>query len=441
MLAEDEFGRNPAREAREVPEKKAKPGKKDVERDPRYVYIEAEGAYDKSPYLRFGRFMLRYLPMSRKKMLSTSPRASKSHVSDIPLVRHRANTVPGSDGHKGVYSYDWLKAHQNDVGRPSRTPKRGRYDNSDSSKGNFDTLPRVPRMPRPFVPCWPHENKRPTVSYEKVMADDKSLLDWLEKIYWRGFCFIEGVPVTPEATKDLIERIAFIRHTHYGGFWDFTADLTFKDTAYTNEFLGGHTDNTYFTDPARLQLFHLLSHTNGSGGENLLIDGFAAAKTLWQENKSHYQALQDTYHPWHASGNEDICIQPAQSAAVFHVNNDLSNVDQIRWNNYDRAAKSGWNVEDQVRWYEAAKHFNDILNRKNRQFWTPLEPGTALIFDNWRMLHGRSQYTGKRRMCGGYVNSDDFLSRLRVLKYGRKKVMENIGNYYKGSPNNPNLFI
>jgi len=25
-----------------------------------------------------------------------------------------------------------------------------------------------------------------------------------------------------------------------------------------------------------------------------------------------------------------------------------------------------------------------------------------LVFDNWRVLHGRSAFTGKRRMCGGY---------------------------------------
>jgi trimethyllysine dioxygenase len=31
-----------------------------------------------------------------------------------------------------------------------------------------------------------------------------------------GFCFVEGVPVNPESTKALLERIAFIRHTHYG---------------------------------------------------------------------------------------------------------------------------------------------------------------------------------------------------------------------------------
>lgn len=80
-----------------------------------------------------------------------------------------------------------------------------------------------------------------------------------------GFCFVEGVPVTPEDTEALIRRIAFIRETQCmvlstsststlyrsyfgvdGGFWDFTADLRHGDTAYTNLALGAHTDTTYY---------------------------------------------------------------------------------------------------------------------------------------------------------------------------------------------------
>lgn len=34
--------------------------------------------------------------------------------------------------------------------------------------------------------------------------------------YQWGFCFVKGVPVDPESTKTLIERIAHVRHTHYG---------------------------------------------------------------------------------------------------------------------------------------------------------------------------------------------------------------------------------
>lgn len=59
---------------------------------------------------------------------------------------------------------------------------------------------------------------------------------------------MSGIPPTPEATEALIRRIAFIRETHYGGFWDFTADLAHGDLAYSEQELRAHTDTTYFTD-------------------------------------------------------------------------------------------------------------------------------------------------------------------------------------------------
>jgi trimethyllysine dioxygenase len=152
--------------------------------------------------------------------------------------------------------------------------------------------------------------------------------------------------------------------------------LTFKDTAYTNEFLGAHTDNTYFTDPARLQLFHLLSHTDGFGGENLLVDGFAAANQLREESPFHYEVLAKHRHPWHASGNEDVCIQPSFQQPVFSIHPDLNQMYQIRWNNYDRAPKVDWSEKEQSEWYTAARHYNQIL--KKMELWQRLEPGSAL---------------------------------------------------------------
>ncbi|KAJ5764014.1 Trimethyllysine dioxygenase [Penicillium manginii] len=274
----------------------------------------------------------------------------------------------------------------------------------------------------------PKSNSYPKVEFEKVMSNDASVGDWLKKIQTFGFCFIKGVPIDPEATQSLIERIAFVRNTHYGGFWDFTADLTFKDTAYTNESLGVHTDNTYFTDPARLQLFHLLSHTDGSGGESLLVDGLSAASALLTEHPEHYKTLIQVRQPWHASGNEDVCIQPSFTTPVFSIHPDRGRLYQIRWNNYDRAPKSDWSLETQKKWYMAAQCYDRILNEPRRMIQTQLQPGTALIFDNWRMMHGRTEFTGKRRMCGGYVNNDDYISRLRLLSYGREEVLNSLGS-------------
>jgi hypothetical protein len=43
-----------------------------------------------------------------------------------------------------------------------------------------------------------------------------------------------------------------------------------------------------------------------------------------------------------------------------------------------------------------------------------------LVFDNHRVLHGRSAFKGARRLCGAYVNGDDYRSRIRTLerRYG-----------------------
>ena len=42
-------------------------------------------------------------------------------------------------------------------------------------------------------------------------------------------------------------------------------------------------------------------------------------------------------------------------------------------------------------------------------------PALYVAIDNHRVLHGRSSFTGKRRMCGAYIGVDDFHSRLAVL--------------------------
>lgn len=214
-----------------------------------------------------------------------------------------------------------------------------------------------------------------------------------------GFSMIKGMPVNPESTQELLEKIAFIRQTHYGrngslfirpsflqfvtditsgGFWDFTSDLTFKDTAYTSEALGAHTDNTYFTDAARLQLFHLLSHTHGSGGATLLVDGFKAAQTMLRESATNVERLINFPQPFHSSGNEDVCIQPGKSVSVLERDSWSHQLYQIRWNNYDRSAKVNWTVDEQKEWYAAARHWNEIIRRTDMEIWLQLEPGTAL---------------------------------------------------------------
>lgn len=168
-----------------------------------------------------------------------------------------------------------------------------------------------------------------------------------------GFCFVDDIDPTPEATEQLLQRIGPIRNTHYGGFYDFTSDLSSKDTAYTSESLEPHTDNTYFTEPAGLQALHLLSHTQGSGGESSLVDGFRAATELFNTDFRAYRTLSTIPVYAHASGNDGISIQPAEPRPVLDHGRRDGVLQQVRWNNADRAGLSA-KLHSVGVWYEAA---------------------------------------------------------------------------------------
>ena len=252
--------------------------------------------------------------------------------------------------------------------------------------------------------------KPPHVPYGDL-ATNAGMAGLLHQIAQYGFAFVHDMPATPEATEELLTSIGPIRNTHYGGFYDFTSDLSSKDTAYTAEALEPHTDNTYFTEPSGLQALHMLSHTDGSGGKSSLVDGFGAAAQLYAIDQEAYRTLSMTSVHAHASGNEGISIQPAYSFPVLNHQPNLETLMQVRWNNADRAGIAA-NVQDVDRWYEAAAKFDALLNLPHNQYSFQLEPGSTLIINNWRVLHGRSAFTGMRRMCGGYSRFRKDLCRL-----------------------------
>ncbi|KAI1173683.1 Trimethyllysine dioxygenase [Nemania sp. FL0916] len=254
-----------------------------------------------------------------------------------------------------------------------------------------------------------------------------------------GFVIVTGVPTdSAKPTEDLLRKIAFIRETHYGGFYDFTPDLAHADTAYTNLALAAHTDTTYFSDPAGLQALHLLSHVDPSsqggtgtslGGRSLLVDGFRAAEILKREDPDSFDVLAGVGIPWHASGNEGITISPDKLYPVLEYDTKRKMMHRVRWNNDDRGVVPLGGKFSEAQWYKAARKWNEILRREELVYWFQLEPGNVLIFDNWRVLHGRSAFTGIRRMCGGYINRDDFVSRWRNTNYPRDQILQQVIGY------------
>ena len=69
-----------------------------------------------------------------------------------------------------------------------------------------------------------------------------------------------------------------------------------------------------------------------------------------------------------------------------------------------------------VDFYRALKRFIQILDNPENKFWIGLEPDQVLIFDNFRLLHGRSEFKGNRVLITTYISRDEWISRADILK-------------------------
>ncbi len=248
----------------------------------------------------------------------------------------------------------------------------------------------------------------PTVDYEAVMTTEDGVADWLALTAEYGWCLAVGTPPTSEASEALLRRIGYVRETIFGGFWDFTADLAKADTAYTTLELRPHTDGTYSHDAPGVQLLHCLQF-DGSGGESTIVDGFRIAETLARDAPAHHATLSEVVVPGQYIGDGSHLLAARPVLRHDHTGTLV----QVSFNNYDRAPFL-LPADEMIAFYDALRAFELLANDPANQWRHVLAPGEAMLFDNWRVLHGRAAYSGVRRMCGGYVNHEDVESRRRV---------------------------
>ena len=249
----------------------------------------------------------------------------------------------------------------------------------------------------------------PEMTYEEFMSD-KGLKKWLMYIQENGFVLVADAPASSEATKDLMEQMAYVRNSIFGGFsvWDNKLDNP-DDTAFTSLAIEPHTDGTYVHDAPGLQTLHCLKR-DSVGGENQLVDGLAIAEKMRIEYPEYFKILSSINIPGRYI-KTDTYLEAKRP--LFRLN-DQGEVIQVSFNNHDRAPFRLDN-DLMIQFYEAYKIFHNLANDKSRQLEFMLEPGTILTFDNWRVLHARASLTGYRQLCGGYHNREDFESRLRII--------------------------
>ena len=249
------------------------------------------------------------------------------------------------------------------------------------------------------------------ISYAEVTGSDTGLSAWLADISRYGVGLVTNAPPEMGSVEALTKRIGYVRHTIFGGTWTLQAGLSeHADSAYGTSTLEPHTDGTYSHDAPGLQLFVCAERT-GDGGESVVVDGFAAAQHLRDNDPAAFETLSTTSVPAHYI--EDGVHLVAKRPTIRL--DESGNLRQVTFNNYDRAPFA-LAPDEMEEWYRAYGAFHALVSDPSSWFTKYLTPGDALIIDNWRCLHGRLAFTGTRVFHGAYLNHEDLESSLRITE-------------------------
>ena len=242
---------------------------------------------------------------------------------------------------------------------------------------------------------------------------DAEVLAWLESFLTLGFVIFEGVPTAPGSVLEVGAMFGFTRETNFGPLFNVRSTPDATDLAYTALSLDPHTDNPYRTPVPGIQLLHCLANET-RGGLSTLVDGFAVAQALRQQERAAFDILTSTpvrFKYIDASTELTASAPPIEldvtgALRAVHFSPRLDFVPLLEPQRLDA-------------YYRARRAFDHRLRAPQFEIRFLLGAGDLVMFDNCRLLHGRTAFDpaeGLRHLQGCYIDIDGPRSLYRVLR-------------------------
>lgn len=299
------------------------------------------------------------------------------------------------DGHHSEYQARWLREHC------------------------YSATERASRKRRPTL--WDHsmEASPPVASLERAEADPANRLAVLEAIRDYGFCRIIDAPTDASQAHRLIEIVGPQRQTHYGTY-TLSKKTSVDNVGDITDALDPHIDETYRLSTIGITVFQVL-RPSSNGGASTLVDGFEAVRRLreqWPEDFDLLTRVPITAHrvdESHNSGGRTRWYMSRRPVIKVDSDGDVSGVRL----NERQIAPLDIEADLVEPCYRALRRIFEILYDPDLRITFPLKAGEGLLFDNQRVLHGRTAFTPEepaRSVLTSSVDLEEFHSSLRLLQ-------------------------
>ncbi len=214
-----------------------------------------------------------------------------------------------------------------------------------------------------------------------------------------------------EETEAIVDAFAASAYrvvpTHFGRIEDLRTDNTTNantdQLGYTDSAIDLHTDQPFLEKPPRLQLLHGIRSAE-RGGENMVADALAAARYLEATDARAVELLTTTPVTFHRKQKtfEKILHSPIVQLESVRAGQPLEPF-QVRAS-YFTLAPYRLPFAKMEEWYRAHDAFFRLVRDPRHQYRFALGPGDFLLYDNHRMLHGRTAFRGARWVRGVYFD-------------------------------------
>jgi gamma-butyrobetaine dioxygenase len=235
---------------------------------------------------------------------------------------------------------------------------------------------------------------------------------WLGRLVRDGLAYLADVPTEPGTLLATMPLVGQVAETNYGLLFDVRAVPEPENLAYSDRGLGLHTDNPYREPVPGFQALHVLVAAP-DGGESLFADGFALAEHLRQEDPSAFETLARTPVPF-AYRSRNAALNAERPLIQLSCRGEVV---AVHYNNRS-IQPLPFAAEAAEEYYRAYRRFATLLREPRFMLRFMMRAGDLVVFDNQRILHGRTGFASARyprHLQGCYLTRDSVFSRAALL--------------------------
>ena len=333
-------------------------------------------------------------PLNAVRALRIHHIPSDISISNLEFDQQLIKLVWLGDNHYSEYTAKWLRNHC--------------YSDEERSR----------RKHRPVLWDASIEINPPTFDFLEAESNPQIRLEMLETVCDYGFCKIVNQPGQMDESHRLIELVGTQRHTHFGSY-QLSKKTSINNVGDIRHELSPHCDETYRTSTIGITVFQVMQPSS-EGGASTLVDGFEAARRFREKFPDEFTLLTHTpvfaqrYDPDHAEGELPRLYQCRLPVIKLDSDGDIAGV-RINERQISPPDLPANQVEP---FYCAIRKLMKIVYDTELLITFPLQKGEGLLFDNQRVLHGRTAFKAEepgRSVLTCSVDLEEFYSNLRML--------------------------